>query len=293
MFDFHDVLDAHSEAVRHNAHIPHEQFDQPLLRPLLRPFAVGAPLGTPDGAANGAGDTRLTPQDKKKDGGKNAKKNGAANGNGNGAGASGSANGTAPRDAPAGVAVGVPSPLFPRSVYDFRSMEARPASLLVLDYGLVNGNGEEDDWDDDASTVKDEKETAKKGNASKEDKAPKTETPKQKEDREKKEAAREAERQAKLYAREVRRAAHLNEFMRFIGVSSFFSCLVLVALFSNVWEVFVRRREGALHRPGGSSQGGGRCSSMLDVLRLRRCRWLSRFSFSLAAASPSCCNLSE
>lgn len=224
------MLDAHSEAVRHNAHIPHEQFDQPLLRPLLRPFAVGAPLGTPDGAANGGGDAQAAAQEKKK----NTKKNGTANGNGAGA----NANGTAPRDAPAGVAVGVPSPLFPRSVYDFRSMEARPARQLVLDYGLAGEDGQEEDWDDDASTVKEEKETGKKGNTSKEDKAkPETSKEKEKADREKKEAAREAERkaarEAKLYAREVRRTENVNEFMRFIGVSSSFSCVLFVA-FSSV-----------------------------------------------------------
>lgn len=256
------MLDAHSEAVRHNAHIPHEQFDQPLLRPLLRPFAVGAPLGTPDGAANGAGDTRLTAQDKK-NGGKNGKKNGAANGNGNGAGGSANANagGAAPRDAPAGAAVGAPSPLFPRSVYDFRAMEARPARQLVLDYGLASGDGQdEEDWDDDASTVKEEKETGKKGNTSKEDK-PKPETPKQKEDREKKEAERKAAREAKLYAREVRRTEHLNDFMRFIGVSSFFSCVLFVA-FPSVRTGGSRPSSGRRSAPSRRIIAGGRrCSS--------------------------------
>ncbi|OJT02223.1 hypothetical protein TRAPUB_7250 [Trametes pubescens] len=229
------VLDASSEAQRHNAHIPSDAFGHQPLHPLLRPFAGGAPLGTPERAANGSGGTRLPAENKKKDK-DSKKKNGAADGtsNGNGAGPDGGSSADAGTRAPGAAAVETPSPspLFPQFISDLRTMAPGAARQLVVDYGLAGDGEDEEDWDDDASTVKDDKNTGKKGNTSKDSDKPKPETPKQKEEREKKEAAHEAAREQKLQERERRRTEHLNDFMRFIGVSSLFSCLVLCLLFS-------------------------------------------------------------
>ncbi|KAI0349958.1 hypothetical protein OH77DRAFT_1153786 [Trametes cingulata] len=210
-----------AEARRHNALIPHDAELRPLLRPLPPP---GTEAEQKDGAAGANGDAQGSDRDgKTMNKSKNKDKDKPA-----GAGDTPNAAAGAPVN---GAGAGTPSELFPRTVHDLRELDARKAHRLVVEYGVApTGEGGEvdEDWEDIGADGKEKVGTKPQGTNGRAaggpggrgagasaggsgSGGPPTESDKAK--------------------RESRRIAELNEFMKFIGVSSFFSCIHLCLFF--------------------------------------------------------------
>ncbi|KAI8974017.1 hypothetical protein BD414DRAFT_539935 [Trametes punicea] len=195
---------ANAEARRRNAQIRREAFGEPL-RPLLRPLpASGTETKTEDGKTA-----------------KNAKK------------AKSQVKNAAPTES-GGQMAGTPSEVFPRSVTAMLQLSARDAKQLRIEYGIPSGEGGEADGDDDWEDLGEDSDPAKRSGSAGGQKPQGTSNgtnaganAKEKKAKEKEEEDRKA-REQKLVAREAARTADLNEFMKFIGVSSSWSCPVVV-----------------------------------------------------------------